>query len=356
MASLPIEATRAGSVGPRLSDLSDPRFAIGGPRFDFFLFWGVPLLALVCVQAWLDVALTLRQSTGERMAGALGIFSAVITYAHLIAVAPRAYLNREVFEANRVRLTVVPALLLAGLLISPILLAIGAVVAVFWDVHHSAMQNFGLSRIYDMKAGNDAQLLRRTDLRLNWVLYVGPLLAGASLPVHLAAFRKFDSVGFSDIARLPGLFEGHSGAIAIAAIIAWASIIGWAVVDYRKAVACGYRLPAHKLALIGSTGLVSLLAWGFSSPLVALISINIYHALQYFALVWLKEGGRMTALTRAGPRTAMMLFLSGCAAVGMAYQFAATASIPLLLAPFLVCSLLHFWYDSFVWSVRKKQV
>lgn len=356
MASLPIDVTKAQDSGVRLSDLRESRFAIGGPRFDFLLFWGVPVLALVCVQTWLGVALAMPPVTGERMAGALGVFSAILTYAHLIAVAPRAYLNRDVFEANRTRLTLVPCVLLAGLLISPVLLVIGAVVAIFWDVHHSAMQNFGLSRIYDMKAGNDAQVLRPTDLRLNWMLYVGPLLAGASLPVHLAALRKFESVGFSDVARLPGLLEGHLGVIGIAAIIAWAAIIGWTIVDYRKAIAAGYRLPIHKLALVGSTGLVSVLAWGLSSPLVALIAINIYHALQYFALVWLKEGGRMTALTKGGPRIAMTLFLCGCGIVGLAYQFAATADIPFLIAPFLACSLLHFWYDSFVWSVRKKQV
>ena len=27
-----------------------------------------------------------------------------------------------------------------------------------------------------------------------------------------------------------------------------------------------------------------------------------------------------------------------------------------LLAPFIACSLLHFWFDGFVWSVRKRQV
>ena len=42
------------------------------------------------------------------------------------------------------------------------------------------------------------------------------------------------------------------------------------------------------------TGVVSILAWGFSPPLVALAATNLYHAVQYFALVWTKEGGRMT--------------------------------------------------------------
>lgn len=357
MASLPVEVVETEQRRSRFSGLSDPFLAIGGPRFDALLFWGIPILALFFVDAWLSLAFVMPKVAADRMVGGLAVLTSVLTYAHLVAVAPRAYLNREVFESNRLKLTIVPALLVMGLFFSPTLLAIGAVVGVFWDVHHSAMQNFGLSRIYDMKAGNDGETLRKTDLRLNWVLYVGPLAAGASLMTHLHAFDQLDGVGLASLARLPGVVSGHLSLISGIAIMAWIGVIGWAILDYRKAIAKGYRLPAHKLALLGSTGFVSLLAWGFSSPLVALIAINIYHAVQYFALVWLKEGGRMAALGKAiTPRLALDLFLCACAAVGIAYQFASTSNIKWLMAPFLACSLLHFWYDSFVWSVRKKQV
>jgi hypothetical protein len=133
-------------------------------------------------------------------------------------------------------------------------------------------------------------------------------------------------------------------------------VTGWAVFDYRKAIANGYHVPVHKLALIGSTGLVSLIAWGFSSPLIALVSINIYHAVQYFALVWLKEGQRMTTFSRKTPGATFLAFCAACGAVGVLYELDAMLGIQWLMAPFIACSLLHFWYDSFVWSVRKKQV
>lgn len=356
MATRPVEAPDSALSVGSLSGLSDPRFAIGGSRFDALLFWGVPLIALLFVQLWLRMATMLPDATGTVMVVGLAMFSAVLTYAHLVAVVPRAYLNPEVFQANRLRLTIVPVVLLAGLFLSPALLAIGGAVAIFWDVHHSAMQNFGLSRIYDMKAGNDAQTLRKTDLRLNWVLYVGPLAAGASIMVHLHALDRLEGIGLSSIARLPGIFSGHLPLISGIAIAAWGVVIGWSILDYRKAVADGYRIPAHKAALLGSTGFVSLVAWGFSSPLVALVSINIYHAVQYFALVWLKEGQRMTAFGKTTRHITFLAFCAACAAVGVLYQLATKADIKWLMAPFVACSLLHFWYDSFVWSVRKKQV
>jgi hypothetical protein len=281
-------------------------------------------------------------------------FVSVLTWAHLIAVVPRAYLNPEVFAAYRRRLTIAPVVLIAALLVSPLALAVAAVVAVFWDVHHSAMQNFGFARIYDMKAGNPPALLRTTDLRLNWLLYVGPLAASAALAVHAEHFHRLDGTALAALTALPGvLAAGHDG-IRLAAIALYALVIGWTVFDYARAIRAGYRLPAHKLATMGVTGLVSILAWGFSPPVVALAVINLYHAVQYFALVWVKEGGRMAG--RGGKARAALLFGGGCALFGFGYTAASTGQPSLFLAPFLACSLLHFWYDSFIWSVRKKQV
>ena len=120
--------------------------------------------------------------------------------------------------------------------------------------------------------------------------------------IHLHALDRLGGIGLASIARLPGIFSGHLPLISAIAVAAWVVVIGWSALDYRKAIANGYRIPAHKAALVGSTGFVSLVAWGFSSPLIALVSVNIYHAVQYFALVWLKEGERMTSFSRKTPR------------------------------------------------------
>lgn len=356
MATVPTDAF-AGRRGRQFAAaLGDPARTIRSPLFDLIFFWGCPIFALLFVNLWLGAASTLPHQAGETMVYALALFTLVLTNAHLFAVAPRAYFNREVFEQNRFRLTVIPVLLLAGLFLSPLLLIVGGVVAFFWDVHHSAMQNFGLARIYDMKAGNGPQVLRRADLRLNWILYVGPLAAGASLMTHLHAFDDLRGTSLQQLAALPGALEGELRLIGLAAIVAYVGILLWAAFDYRTAMKAGYRPAAHKIAMIGSSGLVSLIAWGFSSPLVALVAINIYHAIQYFALVWIKEGERMTAMGRWSPRTTLILFCAACGAAGVAYQLASGAGIAILMAPFIATSLLHFWYDSFVWSVRKKQV
>lgn len=333
-------------------DLRDPTRAIRGPLFDALCFWGAPLLAVLFVWAWADAAALLPSDAGNVMVGVLVTGVAILTFAHLIAVVPRAYINREVFAQNRRRLTIVPALLLALLFLSPTALAIAAVLAVFWDVHHSAMQNFGIGRIYDLKAGQGGHTLRTTDLALNWLLYVGPIGTGAALLPHLDELQRLEATPLALLAQAPGLATAEAPLIRAAALGAWTIAILVALFAYAAERRRGYRMPAHKLALMLSTGLTSVIAWALSPPFVAFAIVNIFHAVQYFALVWVKEGGRIQERLARSP--ALPIFLGLCAAFGLAYHLA--RSFEVLLAPFIACSLLHFWYDSFIWSVRKRQV
>lgn len=336
--------------------LADTAHAIIGPRRDAILLWGAPLIAFVAVQAWVRGFAALAPApVAQSAVWALVAGVGVLTFAHLIAVVPRAYLNRQVFAAHRTRLTVVPVVLVAALIVSPTALTVAGIAAVLWDVHHSAMQNFGFARLYDLKAGNPPTLLRAADLRLNWVMYVGPLLAGAAMLGHFDHFPRLDGTALAALAGVPGILSAQQTIIRDVAILAYAAVLVWTVVDYARAMRSGYRLPAHKLATLVCTGAVSILAWGFSPPLVALAAINLYHAVQYFALVWVKEGARMTRIGRTQARGAIA-FGAGCAAFGVAYATVGEGHPGVLLAPFVACSLLHFWFDGFIWSVRKKHV
>lgn len=351
-ASIPGESLLAGL---RRSDR-----AIVSPLGDALFFWGAPLLALGSIVALLTVAGALPHAAGASLTDGTVAALAILTYAHLIAVAPRAYLNRDVLSAHTARLTVVPVLLVATLLLSPVALAAGLVLSVFWDVHHSAMQTFGLGRIYDMKAGNDPHALRRVDLLLNAALYIGPIAAGASMVVHFQSFDSFRAVGWATLTTVPAIAIRAAWWVQVAGVTAWIVTVGAAVLAYHRAATRGYRLSAHKQALLFSTAAVSILAWGLAPPAIAFLTVNLFHAMQYFALVWLKEGGRMRALLPAHRgKLALPLFLAGCTGFGALYWHfheIGLAGAGAWMAPFVACSLLHFWYDAFVWSVRKKLV
>lgn len=338
------------------AQLADPRRALVSPIVDALLLWGAPIAVLTCLLIWLKGTELLLGAASEEVSVYAFLFATMITYGHLVAVVPRAYLNKDVFNANRFRLTVVPVILIAALLISPTLFIIAGIVAFFWDVHHSAMQTFGIARIYDFKAGNGPHWLRRTDLLLNWLLYVGPIFVGASFLLHAEQLQGFSETPLTVLATAPGYLEAGHGPLRYIALAIWGVGIAWAVINYGKAMNAGYNPPAHKIALIAGTGVVTFLAWGYLPPLIAFATINIHHALQYYVIVWMQEGKRMAKTFRMGMRGAFLLFVLFTAIVAIGYDFATQLDSRLWLVPFLACSLLHFWYDGFVWSVRKKAV
>ena len=115
------------------------------------------------------------------------------------------------------------------------------------------------------------------------------------------------------------------------------------------------------MALLLSTAACSIYAWGFNPFGMAFFIMNFFHALQYFAIVWWAEKGNMARILGRegrpwGKPLAMVLLLS----VGFGYGFFVEAadgySSDWLFGAFLIVSLMHFWYDSFIWSVAKKQV
>jgi hypothetical protein len=69
------------------------------------------------------------------------------------------------------------------------------------------------------------------------------------------------------------------------------------------------------------------------------------------------EGKRISQLMRLPryPLIALAIYLGSCIAYGFGVQ-ALDTDLTVLWAITMVVSLMHFWYDAFVWSVRKAQV
>ena len=185
-----------------------------------------------------------------------------------------------------------------------------SVLTVWWDVYHSSLQTFGLGRIYDRRAGNDvdarAALARQPELRTVLV------------PLGLTFL-----VGY--------LF------------------------GYQRLARTGYVVPVPKLVLYSVTAFVSITCWGFGSFAEAFLVMNAFHALQYFAIVWWSEKRTIMDFFSCPRYLALGILLAS----GLGYGYL-RAGTPEDYVPFIalsnVVSLMHFWYDGFVWSVRKGDV
>jgi hypothetical protein len=335
---------------------------IASPLYDWVCFIVSPLLAVAFVElsGWVAWA-----HEGARLFGAersrIELFGALWTFGHLFAVVFRTHLNPTIFRKHPLRFTLVPVALFVVLGLSDFALVTGFVLTGLWDVYHSSKQNFGLCRIYDARAGNDPELGRKLDLWMNHCLYIGPLLAGASLLPTLADLESFRLVGWDAPGRaLAWIAERHL-AIRYAVIGAGGAYAVFYAVATARMRERGYRLPLPKAALLASVGTSSILAWGFLPPLEAFVTSNLFHGLQYFGIVWFSEReslGRLIRLPGAGARrvATFAAFAAVITAAAIFHESVQPDDVRWLLPVPVVITLMHFWWDGFVWSVQRREI
>jgi hypothetical protein len=286
----------------------------------------------------------------------------MVIFAHLILVFFRSHGNKHIFALYPVRFTVVPLLLFLGCWLSPAILVCTSVLATWWDVYHSGLQTFGLGRIYDMRAGNDVQAGRRLDYFFNLILYAGPILGGAVLMDHVNDFREFaePNVGWTTLANIPIWVQPHKSDLRHAVLAIAIPFLIWYLLGYWRLHKQGYKVSPQKLALYLVTSLVSVFAWGTNSWGQAFLIMNFFHAWQYFGIVWWSENKNLSErfgvseLRYGKAVTFSVVFGSVFLFALLTYKDPGKTTA--LLAFTLVVSIMHFWYDGFIWSVRKKQV
>jgi hypothetical protein len=331
---------------------------IVSPAYDWLLFLLPPVASLAIGIAISDTFLAGDEwSFGGETDTLAGFAIGAIIHAHLVAVVFRSHGNPAIRRLYPMRFIVVPIALWLLIILSPWLAAATAVVATFWDVWHSGAQTFGFGRIYERNNGTPPEVGRRLDFWLNQLLYAGPILAGVTLADHVASFDSFKDVGVAVFTSVPARVEGIHRDLAWAVLGLGSGFIAYYVMEYWRLAQRGYRPAWQKVWLTASTALVSIYTWGFNSWGQAFLIMNLFHGVQYLALVWAMEGKRIAATFRLArhPRSALALYLGSVVAYGIAVQ-AVTADMTVLWAVTMVVSLMHFWYDAFVWSVRRAQV
>lgn len=332
------------------------------PVYDWVFFLAPPLAALllgyfISGTDFADEAFELHDQAFTWSSLAIGTF----IHAHLFAVFFRSHGNKDVRRLHPVRFLVVPVLLFAAMLSSPWIIISVSVLATFWDVYHSGMQTFGFARIYDKKAGNDAEVGRRLDQILNQFLYAGPIVAGATMMDHFEDFYEYNEIRVDTFfSKVPVFMEGNQKYFMWAILGAGALFLVFYLYKYIQFARQGHTVSWQKVFLLMSTGACSIYTWGFNSWGEAFFIMNLFHALQYFGLVWASENRNMTKMLRldkflGGKFVTLLLFLGITMAYGYWVQIM-DASVTHLWALTLVVAIMHFWYDGFIWSVRKKQV
>lgn len=327
------------------------RWIFDAPR-DLALFVATPLLIL-------PLAFLIRSAGSEALFVLL--VAAFGQVGHNLPGLIRAYGDRELFRRFRGRFILAPLLLGAACVLAAFHnLNVLVLTSVSWAIWHALMQTYGFVRIYASRNENAktaGSFDRRLDFAMCVLWFVGAILLNEQ-PRMLMLQRWYGSGGFPVPAALLDSIR-----------VLWLSIlIGvtalWLVRSIRNPART--RGEATRLGLmVTSIGFYWYAYAGASNMLVGAAMFEVFHDVQYLAIVWLFNRRRVEQRADVG-RVFGFLFrrsgaLIGCY-VGLCFAFgslkflesSATGSLQNLLIAFLATSgLLHFYYDGFIWKIRE---
>jgi tetratricopeptide (TPR) repeat protein len=353
---------------------------IWGPTADLGWIVLCPLLAFAALHGiWAQHAFSDRNL--------YAVMFCFVVNAHHMPACLRAFGEPVIYRRHKARLW-------TALLFMPVLamlpfalgngMAVLCVVALF-DLWHVAMQQHGLGRIYAAKAGERSRHGARLELActLTWyasvVVFSDSWMAGLADTLRNAGLPVLDALSVSHWQVVRALFAAAS----LAGLVAY---VRHALGSYRA----GLGIAWAKHALHGVAFAVLWTSYQDRSWYRAQSTQNLFHALQYFFMIWIYGhlAARREPLAypqlytglfekrRGILRFGLLLALYGlffyilrAARTGLQLGALAPAQLPLIpagwsvehsvemLASFSIASLfVHFYVDSFIWKVRSGPV
>lgn len=328
---------------------------------DRLIIIGSPLLAFLAIALFCQTRFSSGHFLHNPSTPEWLITSAILlTHSHIFLVFLRSHLNTEVLKRFPYRFTSIPLFMLSAIWASSEIFGLMGFIALYWDEWHSLMQTFGFGRIYDAKLGNDPNIGRKLDIGMAFV--VG-LLPHVILLTYMPEDVRTDGL-LEFMAIEPGVGEKFGyiiNSLKYPLIIFGAGYTIFYILSYRKLIKNGYKYSQAKLALFATTGLSATLIASLYSVSDAAYFGNIYHALQYYFIVFISEGPRLPKKfgwmkEKSSAAATYFLFFLFLALVGAAARSLTESTFGFLGSFWLLTSLLHFWYDGFIWSVRKQDV
>jgi len=344
--------SRLQTVPAAPASASKPRLWILDSWRDLILYVGTPLL-LVPV-----FALAQSRWSPQDIYLFVAAFGAM---GHHLPGMIRAYGDRALFERFKWRFIFAPLFLLAVCTaffwwdLKGILL-----VVFFWGVWHGLMQTYGFCRIYDAKTGTFDALTRRLDFAMCVIWF--------ATAVALSPYRLSDTLDTYYMCGGPFIPPTvvHYGQ----QLILWAAI-GVSVVffiHFGRMWIVGKRPNPVKVALL----ITSITFWWYCNNLVANILVGIalfevFHDVQYLSLVWIYNRNRVEKDSNIGGFMRFVFRRSGSLMglyVGLVFAYGSLAYINghlgidtvkrILTGVVTASTLLHFYYDGFIWKVRER--
>ena len=273
----------------------------------------------------------------------------------------RAYGDRALFERFKWRFIFAPLFLLVTCVaffwwdLRGILL-----IVFFWGVWHGLMQTYGFCRIYDAKTGTFDTLTRRLDFAMCLIWF--------ATAVALSPYRLSDTLDTYYMCGGPFIPPSvvQLGQNLILGAAVFVSLLFAA--HFVRTWIAGSRPNPVKLVLL----VTSIAFWWYCNNLVSNILVGIalfevFHDVQYLSLVWIYNRNRVEKDSNIGGFMRFVFRRSGSLMglyVGLVLAYGSVSYINahigmdtikrILTGVVTASTLLHFYYDGFIWKVRER--
>lgn len=282
-----------------------------------------------------------------------------LIHAHLALSFWRTHVNESIHQRFKFRLNLFLFSCLFLSLIRLEFLFLILILATFWDVYHSSLQTFGFGRIYEVKSSGDSRVQRREDFILNLLIYFGPVVSGATMLAHFDSFLDYRGLGQHLLYTVPFLTQEYSQSLFqvwLFTLILF--LIFYFSSSYQRFQSSENDFPYNKYLLYLITGIVSIWAWLFHPFGEAFLIMNVFHAIQYFAMIYKSEKNQLAQkLNTSNPVLILSVISLPVLVYGVFIHLGLESSLKdssilILLAVSNTVAVHHFYADSFIWSVR----
>lgn len=269
----------------------------------------------------------------------------------------RAYSDLTLFARYRWRLLLGPPIVLLGAwLIARTQLHGLILLLLVWSTWHVLMQTYGMLRIYEMKRFGATRGYGRLDFWACVALFAWGFV-GSEARLFVLAETAWQ-VGLPMLtARGAEILRWTVGGGALV-------VLGCYLWSLARDFAAGQLVWVKPLLLLSTGGLYWICGLPIVPVLLGIAMFEIFHAIQYDALVWSydqqlghKVGRRFGPLRRffEGRGSFALLYLAAIAAFGglrlLADVIDEQQTRTLLLAALTATTILHFYFDGFIWKV-----
>lgn len=321
------------------------------PVADLSLIIGAPLL----------IFLGIVTAKGIWSAATISSFIMIWAIGHHLPGMMRAYGDPDLFRRFWVRFTIAPLFLMTVCVfafwtaVNSGLIAIAAI----WGWWHYLMQAYGFVRIYDAKVGSFAATTRWLDKAMCFTWFSAAVILNDNALYEF--IENFYSSGFGlpspeAVSALKSVVGGATAGITTLFVINM-------VTRYLR----GERpSPVKVLLMVATFGAFWYSAATVTNIIVAYAFFELFHDVQYLTIVWafnrnrVKKDQSLQGFTRFlfQPRVLLVglyvLMVFGYGSLKWGSQYVSQRELEKILAAvFLTSTLLHYYFDGFIWKLRE---